>query len=478
MVTAANARLNAASGVGVVGTPINTTVTNLSGRATANDFVVSNTGTLTVTTVDSLDGVKADANVDILTSGLLTVSQTVESDNGGTGKSVRLESTGGGVNLNASVLTNGGNATVIGNLDVTFGTGGVINTETGAGTAVVTSTTLRILDSDGNVDIIADAALLTGGNGVGGGGFLETTINKLEGTAGSDGFFVRNSGAVTIGGVSGPVPGITSTGGLTVFADGTLTVIEDVTASSNIVLGAEVGIAGTDDLTISSPAIVRSTGASVGLQGGDNVTIAAGATVNAAGNVTIDGDFGLADVGVGSTIDILGKLISVTQAIVSGNSDNDIINLNPQAGSSGSVKLDGKDGDDTYTVQLGNLGGQVDVNDAAAQGTNDKLIIVGTGSADALTIDASITTLTSPSQTVTYLAGLEQLEVQGGNVADTFNVTPSTTASINILGGAPTTSLGDKLNYVTPVGQAATIVQNGPDSGTVQSTGRLYGRQL
>ncbi len=246
-----------------------------------------------------------------------------------------------------------------------------------------------------------------------------------------------------------------------------------MTAGGSITLTATDDAADTlaseeDNLTISSGATVESTGSDVSLQGGDDVTVEAGARVAAAGKLTIAGDFGNADT-AGSLISVLGEIDTVTPGEILGEADSDTITLNPQALSSGSLLIDGQGGDDDYTVQLGNLGGAVDVQDQAGEGTADQLTIVGTSGADSLSVDASNTS--SGSETVTYGAELEDLSVEGGVGDDSFEVTPSSTATINIFGGDPTTSPGDTLSFNTPAGETSTFTNLTADSGTVVTSG-------
>ena len=68
-------------------------------------------------------------------------------------------------------------------------------------------------------------------------------------------------------------------------------------------------------------------------------------------------------------------------------------------------------------------------------------------------------------------AGLDQLSVTSGTDADEFTVAPSTDTEFLIYGGDPTTTPGDVLNFITPGVQTATLINPGPDLGTIQTTG-------
>jgi hypothetical protein len=57
--------------------------------------------------------------------------------------------------------------------------------------------------------------------------------------------------------------------------------------------------------------------------------------------------------------------------------------------------------------------------------------------------------------------------------SDTLNVAPSATLDIDVFGGDPTApaSPGDTLNFTTPVGETATLILTGTDSGVIQTSG-------
>ena len=120
-------------------------------------------------------------------------------------------------------------------------------------------------------------------------------------------------------------------GNVQVSAAGSLTVAEDVTTPGNVLL-TTLDAAGSQDLSVLGGASVSSGSGNVTLHSGDNVTLAAGSTVSAAaGLVTIVGDFSGTDSGNGSLIQLLGRLVSGSQAMVQGGPDADSITLSPDA---------------------------------------------------------------------------------------------------------------------------------------------------
>jgi Ca2+-binding RTX toxin-like protein len=223
-----------------------------------------------------------------------------------------------------------------------------------------------------------------------------------------------------------------------------------------------------DGIEIGAGGLVQSTGSNVNIQSGDDVLIASGSTVDAADTVTIDGDFADADSGTGASIQILGTLNTGSQGTIRGQGDNDVITLNPDS-TTGSLLIDGLGGDDQYNIQVGSLGGQVDIDDQAAAGT-DELNVAGTAGDDTVSVDAS-QIVANTTQIITYTGELETVNVDGGDGADAFDVTPSTTAAIDILGGDPTMSPGDSLTYNAPAGETVTFSPSDSDTGTISATG-------
>jgi hypothetical protein len=85
---------------------------------------------------------------------------------------------------------------------------------------------------------------------------------------------------------------------------------------------------------------VQSTGASVLLQAGDNLDLQAGSTVQAATTITGTSDFGDADPGVGTLINVLGILGGASASFAGGN-DADLFSIVPSATTA--MTIDGND---------------------------------------------------------------------------------------------------------------------------------------
>ncbi|MGF1580388.1 MAG: autotransporter-associated beta strand repeat-containing protein [Gemmataceae bacterium] len=299
-----------------------------------------------------------------------------------------------------------------------------------------------ILDANGSsINVLADNLILNAGGDVGtsADGFESVVVN-LEGSAGA-GFYVSNSGSLVVGDIA-QVDGINAGGEVAVTTTGHLTVSENV-VGANVSLAAVDGATTKDDVVIKTGTLVQSNG-DLNLKAGDNVSVDPGATLTGDA-VTIAGDFGNEDVGLGTTINIQGTINSSTQGQVVGTNDNDFIHLSPE--SSDAIRLVGLGGDDHYLVDMGNLQGEVEVFEMSGEGT-DTLIVSGTANNDTFTITVTEITETGLLQTVSYTDALEFLELQTQAGDDTLLVSPNQNTNITVDGGEPTGNPGDTLSYV------------------------------
>ncbi len=259
-----------------------------------------------------------------------------------------------------------------------------------SGRVSVTTYSGSILDNNGGANNInAAKALLRGAGFVGtGADFIETSVSNLEG-GGTHGFFVANTGALTIGGVWILADGILSTmGDVDVSAASPLTLIEDVVAAGSVTLTAGESAGAGDNLTVQTGVTVMSTLSTVTLCAGDDVTIATGAVIASnADTVLIKGDFNNADA-AGSTILIDGIINSANGATINGDSNDDTIIVNAMG--IGGLLLDGQQGNDSYiiTYPTGSTFGSGITVDDATSGT-DAVIVNGTNDAEELFVTTS-----------------------------------------------------------------------------------------
>jgi hypothetical protein len=100
----------------------------------------------------------------------------------------------------------------------------------------------------------------------------------------------------------------------------------------------------------------------------------------------------------------------------------------------GGVVVDGEDGSDAVSVNLGSLDGAVAVDDSGSEGV-DTLTVHGTPEADSLTVsDAQVARI---DETISFGAGIEGLMVHGGAGDDDISVAvvdPAFSATLTVEG--------------------------------------------
>ena len=212
----------------------------------------------------------------------------------GTG-SVSVRDTAGGLTVTQAQTANGNvnleAAGLAANLTLTQVTAGSGGTATARATGAVVGT------AGGATDVTAGAFAVLGGTNLGSvAAPLETAVGKLAANVGAGGLFVTQTGALDVNTVAG-VNGIRSAGGRVSVVDaGNLSVSQNVTTSADITLNA-TGAGAT--LTVNGPAVVNSTANGVSIRADGGLTVAAGATVNATTGLTATVGLGG---GSGSTI--------------------------------------------------------------------------------------------------------------------------------------------------------------------------------
>jgi hypothetical protein len=202
-------------------------------------------------------------------------------------------------------------------------------------------------NTSGDAAVIAGAAIFRSEEGVGeDGNTLVTQVENMEGEVlGS--MWVHNMGALNVGNAGEGTDGTTSAGGdMEITASSPVTVVADLTAAGDITLTASEDAAAGDDITVNAGVTVESTGGRVILQAGDNVNLNSASTILAAGNVEIYGDYGDADTGTGSVIDMHGA-ITAASVLVFGGADGDTIVV---PGITSQTTISTGDGDDVINV--------------------------------------------------------------------------------------------------------------------------------
>uniref|UniRef100_UPI003562ED84 hypothetical protein n=1 Tax=Stieleria sp. TaxID=2795976 RepID=UPI003562ED84 len=381
---APNAMLSAGRAIGDEANPLETSVSHLEADTTFGGIWLFNFGNLEVGGINPGAGVTARGSIDIATSGNLTVSQPVHSDQ----DSVRLAATGdvlqnadvttaatATIQLSADIDALGGggitmseDASVIclglidldASGDITLGRlwsdiGVTVNTTSGS---VVDGNDVTVAETD---NIIAPTAVLQAGVGVGTlTNPIETWIGKLEGVVGAAGLFVDDANGLIIGRILNQADGI-ATDGLSAFGPvhvsttGSMTIVQDVTSiSADVELTAIDSLSATENILVTGGATVYG-GDDVRLLAGDDIRVDLGASVDAFDLATLAADYvpgGSSDQdrGVGGRVDLLGT-VGARIFHVHGGADRDTFNLNGVV-SQGILLAEGRGQIDDFTVEV------------------------------------------------------------------------------------------------------------------------------
>jgi len=295
--------------------------------------------------------------------------------------------------------------------------------------------------SGNSIVLSALSAVLTAGSGIGADGTpLETAVPSLAANGGNGGFWVSNSGDLTVGAI-GTVTGISASGTINLTASGTLNVDDNVGAGANITLASSGGDVNVPDVTTSGGVLVQSTGGAVTLDAAaGNVSVGALGTLSAATTVALEGTSP-----AGSTVNLSGTLVALSVSVTTGTG-NDVININRLpigvpltvdggGGAANALDITGTTGNDTFTitgtqvvVQSGATTATIGYSDiqfltangvAANQGGNDTFDVLTTSAATTLdagngsavlNVDASANSNGSPilNAPVSFVGGTGQ----------------------------------------------------------------------
>ncbi len=446
-ITAANANLSALSGIGsgVMGatTDLDVNVTTLTAAVTsAGGINIDEADTLTVTSATVADG-----NVVIRAATGMAVT-LVDAD-AAAGNAVHLRTTTGNLTLSSVFAA--------GNAKIEALAGAIVDGN--AGTMNITADTL-MMDAVTGIGTDADA--------------LETTVTTLAARTDSGDINIANTGALTIGTVSG-LSGVTITDAapnnnsgndnITITATSPLTVDTAVANhdGGSIILAAQ-GSAATDDLSIYANITADGGNGSISLYAGDSVamsnsTISATSTgaivilasTNYAGGTPVNGTAAGSIMMGGSTV------VSSEDGNINLRAGGNIGLRNVNANSDG----DGILGNVTVAADWAGVGGGLSDNDGAITdqtSTESANITAGTAFLSAATgigVDGNIDlNVTDVSATNSFSGAIRLNEVAAGGA---LNVT------------AATTLLGD-IEITTEDG-ILTVVDNGVGAVVVSTTG-------
>jgi hypothetical protein len=238
-----------------------------------------------------------------------------------------------------------------------------------AGMAFIKAPAGSILNgSPGGLNVISDETYLLANLEIGEANKpITTEVGSIESESTTGSTWLTNTGALSVGGViDSSDPGMLAGGAIVVTATSPITVTENQTADDEIILTATDSPDPGDDLVIVGGVTIRSNDSYIELRAGDNLTIEEGATVQAATTVKLCGDYGSADLGVGSTIDPRGQ-ISATSVEIRGGDFGDLFFLRGLSvpatvyGGGGSDILIGPNSDNVWEIKgpnSGNLNGK------------------------------------------------------------------------------------------------------------------------
>jgi Ca2+-binding RTX toxin-like protein len=270
---------------------------------------------------------------------------------------------------------------------------------------------------------------------------IRSSMGNVEGLSIEGDICLHNTGHLVIGGIS-ETEGLNANRRVVVSAGSPITVAETVQASDIVITAVDSPETG-DDLIVNTGVTVHSTAGNVVLRAGDDLIIEAGATVLASGTISLYGDYGNMDPGVGSIIDLQG-IIEGSSVEIFGGSDNDIIAL-PRlfAGMPATVWMGS--GDDL--LHIGSLA-TPDSNTGGVVNTIAGLLTVhGEDGYDILSVDDSgdedgnFGTMTDSSITGLGMAEgiiyhtVEQIDITLGSGHDTFNVQSTAAGTSTLIEG-------------------------------------------
>jgi hypothetical protein len=202
-ITAGSAILKAVTKIGSMTAALHTKVSHLEAIVTTGGLWIDNTGDVEIGGVSSLMGLSA-TSVTLSAHSTITVDEAIDSDG-----PVLLTATDDIV-VAAAITSNGGDVVILADNDVAFTGTGRVDTETGTGSVTLradndSSTVGKITSATtGPRDIAAANALLRAATGVGtAAASIKLSVDNLEGTSDTGGFFATNDKALTIGGIDG-----------------------------------------------------------------------------------------------------------------------------------------------------------------------------------------------------------------------------------------------------------------------------------
>jgi hypothetical protein len=492
----------------------------IAGISEANSVSVTNTGALDLTgTVSAFRGVNLTASSTLAESGTGLVSTpgtlTTSSAGGATlggantvGSFNATNTSSGNIALSNTAATlsitgiseTGGNVSVsnTGNLTTT-GTSTATPTINAPGNTVTLNASGAIGTSNaaGITDVAAANLAVTGATGVGTSARpLRTAVGTLAAAnVGTRGVFVSNNAStLTINGVAATGGAITiatsgnltiaqpvgtatagaTAGAATLSGSGIINVNDAITGNTASVLGSIAGDAITITTTGATPLMVN------GMSGGDNILVDFGA-LNGAVNVTETGTNRLTVQGptAADTYTVTSTQVTdnnnqkvtysgVQSLLVRGGNSGNTFNVQSTAAGT-PVTLQTGAGDDNIVVS--SAAGTLDTLKSPltidGQGGSNSLALSESNATAADTVSITPTAVSGAAGFVANYSNIASLAFLGGPLADTFNVTPSTSTTFSVDGNlpGPPTLPGDTLNVSVPPGSSPVLTSAATPTG-------------
>ena len=259
--------LSSSSGIGTAGDALDISVNNLEAITSGTIWINStNVNPLTIGGIGPMVGVEALFGISLVVTGQLLIDENFQ-----TFGDVLIES--------ADSITMAGATRVRsenGAVEMTASGDILLSRVVAGGTVDVHSSAGAILDSNGaDTNVIADGgARLRGNSGVGtGADLLETTLGTIVGESTTGGFFIENTGNLSIGGGTF-AGGIQTDGEILVESTGDISV--NTTVQTN---GSEISLFADNDLIINAAAVVDTTSSA-------DVTLLADSDLSSGGSFT------------------------------------------------------------------------------------------------------------------------------------------------------------------------------------------------
>ena len=441
LITADRVALRAATG-GI--SSLNTNVNTLAAIATGGALGIDNAGDLIIGTVDSLQGITANASTVFLTAtGAITVNQAVSAGTIGHLRAIDAAGTEN-INVNANITTVSGNLILEAGDDLNLATGVTLN-----------SAAALNLNIDSPFGGAPDAA---GGvanlNGI----LIAGTTITVTGNNNDDQVIIDDNGGTAVDGgtVDGVQSALTFVGGggldqliLDDSGDGTADSIAITHTGPGMGLVTGAGTANIGFAYAAGPASVTlNTGTDA-----DDISVELG---NGSPNINITSAGGADD------LTILGRAAA-----------DDTLIVTPGALATGSGTIL----DLTFPKQIVFEGITGDILvDGRGSAINDLVTVLGTTGVDTTTIGPNGGVLEAeidPTLVTIGVQNIDVLAVDTGDGEDVIEVSPDPNIAININGGDPNDPAPgvDTLTYITPIGQSSTLTPIGADGGTISATG-------